>query len=493
MNRHIAVDIGADSGRVIAGWLEDGKLVMQELHRFPTQDFYLQGRRQRNLYRWYEEILHGLSIYVQKFGHDLGSIGVNAMGHEYVLLDEKGGIRALPVSYRDSSFEELQLDELLEKKIDLRIVYMITGNQSAKADTLNRILIQQRDESVDFTHSKGILFLPDAMHYMLGAMPCCEMSSASYSRLLDQRAYIWSKEIFDVLAIDRSLMSDLVWAGDTIGIIDEGICRQLGLPIGIKIITPCGHDTADAMLCVPNIDKDCAFISSGTWSLIGLGTEKPVITEQTFKIHASNSTTGFGMNMLKKNVTGMWMIQCCRREWGGISYPEIIDMARRVNINDLTIDVDASKFQYAHNIPTIIASDVKDRYGVDISPNNIGQISRIIFESMAFKDRYMLDRLLSAIDDREVSCIYIVGGGAQNELLNQLIANITGLTVYAGAFEATSMGNILLQAYGCKEINGRNDLMEIASSSANYKRFMTQDIEVWGERYRKFLGDHDLE
>ena len=491
MGKHLAIDIGADTGRAIVGWLEQDRLVMRELHRFPTRNTSILGKRTRNIYRWYEEIVTALHLYVREYGSCLDSVGVNAMGHEFSLLDGDGQIIRFPMSYRDSKFGRREVNALIEQRMGKDTVYQITGNQAMDADTFVQFLIAHENREEAFQHAKGLLFLADTMHYLLGARPCCEMSLASYSRLLNQRNYTWSEELFQAFDFNRKLGMPLVWAGETIGVVDRELCAQVGLETQPWIITPCGHDTADAVVAMPDCFGSSAFISSGTWSLLGFETATPVISPASCQANVSNSTTGFGRNMFKKNVTGMWLVQQCHTRWN-IPYDEIVLRARQADSMQMTIDVDASRYMYTTRMAQAIAEDLQERYGKAVSPDDSGLLARVIYESMAMKDRYTFEKIFHAMG-KTPDNIVVLGGGAQNHYLCQLIANVMNLDVYAGHKEATAFGNLAMQLYGCGELTSRKDVKRTANRSVEYMRFSPQEPAVWQDRYERFLSEHVFE
>lgn len=484
MKYRVAIDIGAESGRAIVGYLSDGIMHLEEIHRFTTRDVYVRGKRIRNVYRWYEEIITALKKYVINFGTELDSIGVNAMGHEFSLVDSDGNLCYLPCSYRDCSFGKQELDRIIEKNLGDRKIYSITGNQASEADPFTQLIIGKQNRKSVFEKAEGILFLADTIHYLLGAYPCAELSLASYSRLVEQLSGTWSNELFNAFDFNSSLQSKIVAGGSIIGKVEKNICDTIGFTNQPLIITPCGHDTADAVLAVPNCGKNSIFISSGTWSLIGYEIDRPIINEESYKINASNSSTAFGKYMYKKNVAGMWLIQQCNDIWG-LSFDEITKRAAESDSNGVYIDVDAPKFKYSTCMLSDILNDIKTNYCLSINQDDVGTISRIIFESMALKDKYMIDLLDGAID-LKAERIIIVGGGTQNKLLCQMISNVTNLPVITGQKEATALGNLLVQAYGEGEINSYEEMKAITNASTDLSYYYPQNVELWEEKYNNF-------
>lgn len=485
MKRHLAVDIGSESGRVYMGYIQNGKVYTEEIYRFKTQFMQAHGRSMRNIYRFHEEIIHGMQRYAEKYGTTLESIGVDSWGSDFVLLDREGNISALPVSYRGIPSAKKE-EEYIEEKFGLKNLYMRTGNQAMPPDTINQLvrMIMNKEPCLDDPH--GILFMGDLYQYLLGAEPCSEHSLVSYCRFYNNLFFDWDDEVMNALGIPQDIKTKIVYAGDTIGEVDLEILKEAGIEGSVKIITPCTHDTACAALAIPDMNDDWMFISSGTWSLIGTETEKPVINELSCKYNMSNSTMPIKTNMLKKNIQGMWVIQQCRKAWGNkISYPEIVDAAQTAEDLNVFIDVDMEEFYAPSNMAIAVSNAVKRDFGVEIDWHDVGSIARICYESLALKYRYYAEKILQAAN-KSVSKIYIVGGGSKNELLNQFTANATGYTVCTGVTEGSSVANILLQAYGSGEVKDKQEMRQIICNTFETKSFEPKDIEIWRKKYNIF-------
>lgn len=483
--RHLAVDIGSESGRVFAGHVLDGRVYTVELHRFRTQFLQLRDKSVRNIYRYHEEILYSLKKYVQEYGDTLESIGVDSWGGDFVLLDRSGKISSIPSSYRTVS-NGADVSEIVRRKMGLHEVYRHTGNQAMPTDTLSQILRMIRDQDPAMDEPQGILFMGDAYHYMLGAPACCEHSLASYSRMYDNRRGCWDEELMKCLGIPLSIQTPVVYAGDVIGEVSPQILHMAGMKKRVKIITPSTHDTSCAALAVPDTGDDWLFISSGTWSLLGTETEEPVINENSFLNNFSNSAMPLRTNMFKKNIQGMWIIQQCRQAWGdSCSYAELVEMASRVTDNEYYIDVDMEEFYAPENMARAVADAVRRDFGAEIDWRDISRISRICFESLALKYRYYSDKLLEAAD-KQITKIYILGGGSYNRLINQFTANVTGYPVYTGVYEGSNIANILLQAYGCGEVKDKKEMRQIVCNTFEMRQYIPEDTNIWEKKYHVF-------
>ena len=484
MKRHIGIDIGAESGRAVVGWLEGGKLVTEEIHRFSTKDVFLIDKRVRNIYRYYEEIISALRIYREVYGDELESIGVDAWGSDFVLLDTYGNILGIPVSYREC--RKGNIDQLIEKKIGAAVLYEKTGNQAMQRDTLHQLLGLYKNEPETLLRARAILFLGDVFHYFLSGEICCEHSLASFSHMFNRHADSWDKEIFDAFDIPHEICSRVVTSGTVLGNIPQRLCSELKLRSGIKVVSPCTHDTANAAFTVPDLSDDWVFISSGTWALLGIETDSPFIGREAYEFNLSNSSMGTGQNMLQKIMAGMWIIQECFSTWKKYTYNDIVREARQQQDCDLFLDPDADVYFSSGNMPYTVTNELKRYYGEEIEESNVGKISYIFFQSIALKYCYVLRRI-AEITGRNITKIYMLGGGSRNELINQFTANVTGISVYTGIYEATADGNLLLQMYGCGEVESRSRIKKITYDTYSLKEYIPENKEKWKEKYSQFI------
>lgn len=486
MKRYLAADIGSESGRVYAGYLREGKVYTEEIHRFQTQFMQAHHKSLRNIYRYHEEIIKALKLYARKYGTDLESIGVDSWGSDFVVLDRAGNICKLPASYRATS-GTADAAEIIEQKFGVKKIYFRTGNQAMPTDTLSQLVRLIRDNDPSMDAPGGILFMGDVYHYMLGAAACCEHSLAGYSRFYNSLEDCWDDEIMRRFQIPETFKMPVVRAGDVIGQVDPVILKEAGISGTVKIITPCTHDTSCAALAVPDTGNDWIFISSGTWSLLGTETDAPVINEVSYRYNLSNSSMPLRTNMLKKNIQGMWIIQQCRHAWGDRdSYEELVRLADMEEENEVYIDVDREEFYAPENMAAAVAKAVKRDFGVTVDWKDRGKISRICYESLALKYRWYCDKILTAAD-KKISRIYILGGGSKNKLLNQLTANATGYPVCTGVTEGSSIANILLQAYGSGELKSKKEMRQIVCNTFEKQMYCPKNKEIWDKKYDVFV------
>jgi len=484
---HLAIDIGSSSGRAFVGRLENGILVSEEIHRFRTRDVFFINQRVRNIYRWFDEILLALTKYKSNYGRKLNSIGVDSMGEDFALIDKVGNIITIPPSYRDLANIDSVL-EIEEKNYGNENLYKICGNQSVNNDTLRQLIAMTEMHNSPLSNAGGILFLGDIFHYLLCGNKSVEHSLASYGKLYNQIKKDWDDSIFDAFCIPDNLKSNIVYSGDKLGKVHKELCEDVGLDCNIEVITPCTHDTACAALTVPDEDNDWLFISSGSWSLIGMETDMPVLSKLAWKHNFSNSSMPIRQNMFKSLTAGMWIIQKCQREWNDYSFDKIVTLAKSTESTELYIDTDAPDFFNPVSMTEAISASIKLRYGVLIDSNDVGTIARICFESLALKYRYVIENLEKAADKGQAANkIYILGGGSLNHLLNQFIANVCNKKVFSGIDEASAIGNLLCQMYGNNELKSKSEMKDVIKRSFSTIQYKPQDESTWEQKYSSYL------
>ena len=483
---HVAIDIGAGSGRLFAGYRAGGRLQLDELYRFQTGDLCLGDKHIRNIYRWWEHILEGLKRFVEKYGARLESLGADSFGSDFVFLDGQGNIPKMPVAYRyaQPSPEALRiLNDFGPERM-----FAICGNHTMKNDTVLQMIDEGLRENSVLEHAHGFLFFGDIFQYFLCGKACTELSMASYSKMMNQETWMWEDGIFRSFHLSDDLKMPVVRSGDRLGRVYPAICEQVGLEEPPEVVTPAIHDTADAAFVVPDRRPGTYFNSSGSWSLVGTVVERPVLTREAWAFNCSNSNMPIDRYMFKKNVAGMWVMQRCQAEWEKYSFGEIAGMAGTVEDNAYYFDPDAERFFNPKSMSVEISRDLQERYGVSIDAGDVPRLARIALESLALKYRYTLERL-GQICSIPAQRMYIVGGGCQNTLLNQLSANACGIPIYAGIPEASVAGNILCQMYGLGEISGEEEAHALVKNSFRIDEYLPEDAELWQKKYRAFTAD----
>ncbi|MDR0400710.1 MAG: hypothetical protein LBH51_07165 [Treponema sp.] len=485
MNRYFSVDLGAESGRCIAGALENGKLVMEELHRFPTQYFLYRGSLRWNIYRFYEEILEGLRKYAARYGKELYSVGVDTWGCDYGLFDAAGRLLDLPYSYRDSRVTG-SLEKVLPRK---KWLYEKTGIQFLEFNTLNQLIREYENPESCAKQAARFLFMGDALHVMLGARPVCEYTTASISMMADTREKKWDPEILERFNIPAGICPELCFAGDLIGVLRDDIADSAGVNRGARIIAPAVHDTASAALAIPAEGDDFAYISSGTWSIFGTELDGPVLDQTALDLNISNSGGALGKSLFLKNVMGLWILQQSKRRWNradpDLDYNTIMALAEKAPPFSAFINPDAGDFFNPGDMPGAICAYLKKTGQAEADPDDAGAVGRIIYESLALKYRDVLERIRKAAR-KDIRVIHVVGGGSRDRLLNTFIASASGLPVKAGPSEGTAMGNLLLQAYGAGDLSSIGEIRGVVAASAEISEFEPAGTDGWEEAYRRF-------
>lgn len=490
-SKHIAVDLGAESGRIIVSFISDDSFRMEEIHRFPTGGMTLCGNLHWNIYSFWEEILKGIRKCTEKWGAEFSSLGVDAWGVDFALLDSQGEPTGLPFHYRDE--RTAGTPEIIESEKGSRWLYKKTGIQLLIINTLNQLVAMKRDGSSALEYGRDILFIGDLFHYLFSGVSCTEYTAASISQLADTRTCDWSDEIFEVFGIPKRIKNRIVKAGEPIGPILPEIAEMTGLSEQCLVIPPAVHDTASAASAIPAEGDDWAYISTGTWIMAGFEIPETLIDENSYAMNISNSAGVFDTSLFLKNTMGLWIIQQCKEVWNrdfskDLAYSNIVDEVERSASEGLFIDPDHPSFLNPNNMIAAIRLYLKNTGQPCPQTNEIGRIGRIVYESLAFKIRYVFE-LLSKTLNCTFSQIHAIGGGIQNEFLMKTIADSLGKNVIAGPVEAAAAGNSMMQAYGCGKFESHAEIRSYLRNVINVKTWRPDsDLEVVSEeRYRSFI------
>ena len=482
--KFLAIDLGASSGRAMLGILNDNKLALEEIHRFSNDPVEIHGSLHWDILRLFFEIKQGL-IKCANMGHkDILSIGVDTWGVDFGLLDESGRLIDNPYHYRDARTNGMI--EELNKIIPAKELYDITGIQFMNLNTIYQLYALKKSNSRELRDAKSLLFTPDLINYFLTGQKACEYSIASTSALLDAEKRDFSSEILKKLDIPRSLFQDIVMPGTVIGSLTKDISSETGLG-EISVIATGSHDTASALACVPTDSSDFAFLSSGTWSLMGMEINDPIISEESREMGFTNEGAAEGKIKYLTNIMGMWLIQECKRHWERkgtpYTYDELDQMAMEEQPFTCFVNPDDESFVAPKEMPEKIKAFCK-KTGQSV-PQTDGQIIRCIYDSLALKYKSVFHNL-EKIAGKELSALHIVGGGIKNKPLCQMTANAIGKKVIAGPIEATAMGNILLQAKGMKALDSLADIRRVAANSTDLAVYAPQDSTAYDEAFSRF-------
>ena len=475
-----AVDLGATSGRTIVGTLADGKVRLEELTRFPNN---LIGHFYWDIYALYFEIIKGLKQAVRR-GLQVESIGIDTWGVDFVCVGDDGALLRNPLSYRDPhTFGAME--EYFETAVPKEDVYRLTGIQFMNFNSLFQLYVMRRDGNAALRHAEKILFVPDALGWMLTGEAVCEYTIASTSQLLNPVTKELDARLLGSLGLDRSLFGRMVMPGTRIGTLTEEVQKMTGLG-PVPVIAVAGHDTASAVAAVPAKDEHFAYLSSGTWSLMGIETKEPIINKVSYERNFTNEGGVEGTTRFLKNICGMWLLERCRKEWGDdapADYGVLLSEAMKVPAFQSLINPDDPVFAN----PADMQGAIKEycRATGQHVPEGYAEICRCIFESLALRYRQVAG-YLKEMAAFPIDTLHIIGGGSLNEYLNQFTANATGLTVLAGPQECTALGNIMLQAKAAGIVGDIFDMRRIIAGSVAMKRYEPADKEMWDKAYEKF-------
>lgn len=480
----LAFDIGATSGRSILGTIREGKLELNELTRFANKIQLIQDKYYWNIYSLFEELKNSLKA-VSARGIKIDSIGIDTWGVDFVYLAEDGSFLNLPRSYRDPYTEGIP--EEYFSSFAAKEVYNLTGIQVMSFNSLFQLYAAKKENSSALSSAKDILFIPDALSYLLTGEKVCEYTIASTSQLLNPRTKQFEDILFEKANISPSLVRPVTMPGSIIGNLLDSVAKECGIE-KIPVIAVAGHDTASAVAAVPAENENFAYISSGTWSLMGIEVKEPIINEDSQKLNFTNEGGVDGTIRFLKNITGMWLLEQCRKEWenSGVvySYPQIVAMAKSEEEFKYIIDPDDPSFANPESMTEAIANYCKNTN--QKNPDTHAQYIRCIFDSLAIKYRYVLE-MLQSVAPFSIENLHVIGGGAQNNLLNQLTADAIGIPVLAGPSEATAIGNIMVQAKGMNVVNSLQEIRNIIRNSVNVEIFQPQTTEDWKQKCQSAL------
>ena len=480
----LAVDLGANSGRVLAG-IHDGRLLeLRELVRFPNDPVKTADGWHWNMEALFAHIKAGITQAAREFGPALVSAGVDTWGVDYALLDDAGNLLGAPFQYRDARTGGMQEEAF--RRMPAREIYRRTGIQFMFFNTIFQLLAEARSPARLLEKAGSLLFIPDLVNFWLAGCRANERSFASTSQLYNPRARDWDRELIAALGLPARLFGPLTEAGTRLGPLRPEIAAETGAA-GLQVIAPAEHDTASAVVGVPAEGAEPVFLSSGTWSVFGRELAAPVISEASENANFSNEGGVFGTTRFLKNIAGMWLLQESKRAWDAAgkntTYESLVAQAAQAPPFAALIDPDAPEFQAPANMPEAIAAFCR-RTG-QTAPTQPGAFTRMILESLALKYR-LTTELLAKVTARPVSSIHIVGGGSQNHLLNQFAADATACRIVAGPVEATSIGNILMQLYALGAISSLAEGRALTRRSFATKTFEPRDTAAWDKAYIRF-------
>ena len=483
---YFAVDLGATSGRTILGTLVGGKLEQEELTRFPNNLIETGGHFYWDIYALYLEMIKGLQI-VGKRGIDLSSIGIDTWGVDFVFIGDDDAILRNPMAYRDPhTFGAME--EYLSHVVPQREVYDITGIQFMNFNSLFQLYAMGKANNSAMQHCKKVLFMPDALSWMLTGEAVCEYTIASTSQMLDPRTGDLSEKLIESVGMKRSQFGRMVQPGTQIGVLTEEVQKMTGLG-AVPVIAVAGHDTGSAVAAVPAKDKHFAYLSSGTWSLMGIETQDAIISDRSYELNFTNEGGIEGTTRFLKNICGMWLYERCRKEWPEevrqLSHPELQGSAMLVEAFRSIINPDDKAFA---NPPSMIeAIQQYCRETKQAVPETPAEICRCIFDSLALRYRQVFG-WLKEFADFNLTVLHVIGGGSLNKYLTQFTADACGVEVLAGPQECTAIGNMMLQAKASGDVSDIWAMRQIIANSVEMVPYHPAgDKAAWDKAYEKYL------
>ena len=478
-----AVDLGATSGRTILGSIEDGKLKQREITRFPNTIIELGGHFYWDLYALYNEIVKGLKVCADE-GIELTSIGIDTWGCDFAVFGADGGLLRNPYCYRDPHTEGAM--EEYFKLIPKEKVYEKTGIQLINLNSLFLLATMRRNNDSALSVANKILFIPDALMYMLTGEAVCEYTVLSTSQMLNPRTKTIDTDLIDVIGLKESQFGRYVNPSDQVGTLTPEVQRLTGLG-AVPVVAVAGHDTGAAVAAVPAQNPNFAYLSCGTWSLLGIETQEAIINEKSFEYNFTNEGGIEGTTRFLKNICGMWLLERCRKEWtdAPANVNQINEDAMTAEPFRSFINPDDPRFANPTSMVDAIQGFCKETN--QPVPETYQQIARCIFESLALRYRQVLD-YLRELAPFPIEKLHVIGGGTYNQYLMQMAANSIGIPVVTGPVEGTAIGNIMLQAKASGLVSDMFQMRKIIAESIKLNTYLPQESKAWDEAYQRFIN-----
>ena len=479
----LAFDLGAESGRAVLGTLDGRRLSVHEVRRFPNTPLALSGHIHWNVYALFDEMKTAMREGAAAMGARPESVGVDTWGVDFGLLARDGNLLGLPFCYRDH--RNIGAMEDYFKLVPRSALYEATGIQFMPFNTLFQVYAMVREKSPLLDAAADLLFMPDLFNYLLTRKKTAEFTIATTSQILDPRTKAWIPGLFQAMGLSKKLLQNIIEPGTILGPLTEEVARETGF-FGVPVVATAGHDTAAAVAAVPAEGRNWAYISSGTWSLVGVEENAPIISAKSLESNFTNEGGVDGTIRFLKNVAGLWLVQGCRKAWakdGLLSYEELVQAAADARAFTAFIDPDNRDFLNPPDMPEAL-TDYCRKTGQKV-PESRAAVVRSLFESLALKYRTVIDQLRLVLG-HPIEKIHIIGGGSRNELLCQFTADATGLPVVAGPAEATAVGNILVQAMAMGRVSSLAEMRAIIRESFELRTYEPADTAAWNAAYARF-------
>ncbi|MBR7132347.1 MAG: rhamnulokinase [Clostridia bacterium] len=483
MKKVLSFDFGASSGRAMLATLENGKISIEEIHRFSNDTVIVNGTMYWDILRLFFEIKTSITKAVNNGGFD--AIGIDTWGVDFGLIDKRGKLLGNPVHYRDTRTEGIP--ERVFEEISKDEIYGRTGTQFMRINTLYQLMYLKYNEPEMLENAEKLLLIPDLFAYMLTGEIKSEASIASTTNLYDPHKRDWDFELIERLGLPKKLFPEVIKGGNVYGMLSDEICEELGCQ-KVPVIAVCEHDTASAVAATPSDADDFVYISCGTWSLFGIENEQPIINDEVCKLNFTNEG-GFNDTVrFLKNIMGLWLIQESRRQWKRegeeVGFDVLEKEALAAEPFKCFVDVDDPTFETAGNLPGRVKKYC-EKTGQYV-PQTRGEIMRCIYQSIAMKYKYTVNAL-NKISGRSYTKINMLGGGIKDKLLCSMTADACNVEVLAGPTEATVMGNIAVVYYALGELADFADIRKTVSASTDIKHYTPANPADWENAYAKYL------
>jgi len=481
----LAIDLGAESGRSILGTLKDDKIELKELTRFPTGINQIRGRSHWDVVRLFEEMKKALAYCANKENVKIDVFGIDTWGVDFGLFAKDGTMLSTPYAYRDS-----HTNGILEKAFKVmpkEKIYELTGIQFMQFNTIFQLYAMKLNKSQLFDITDKLLFIPDIFNYWFTGEKKCDFSFATTSQLYNPKRKAWEPELFREFDLNIRMMPEILEPGEIIAKLDPAICKETGIN-QMPVVAVASHDTGSAIAAIPAEGEDFAYISSGTWSLMGIESRVPIINEKTAKYNLTNEGGVEHTFRILKNISGLYLLQQCRKSWSAkkeYDYSELMQIGMDAKPFQFLMDADAHDFLNPVDMPEAIVNYCK-RTGQK-APEAHADFVRLIFESLALKYRYVFHQL-KEVSTKPINKIHIIGGGSKNKFLCQLTADACGVPVIAGPAEGTAIGNLMVQALAMKAVKSLADMRKVIRNSFEFETYTPKNTADWDKVWEKYVS-----
>ncbi|ALS28445.1 carbohydrate kinase [Paenibacillus sp. 32O-W] len=485
----LAIDLGAGSGRAVVGSIEEGRISVREAHRFPNEPVAVGNRLYWDILRLYHEVKQGIRLAVRQEDGCIGSIGIDSWAVDFGLISASGELLGNPYHYRDAHTADAIAEVLALPGLSEAEVFNRTGIQFLNFNTIYQLHALVRDGNPALAKAERLLMIPDLLRYFLTGEMHSEFTNTTTTQLFNPIRGDWDDRLIGAIGIDRKLFLPPVQPGTRVGRLRPEVTAELGVP-AIPLIAVGEHDTASAVAAVPALDEHFAYLSCGTWSLMGTEVRAPVITDEARAMNFTNEGGVCGTYRLLKNIMGLWILEECKRRWekergDRLDYAEMLAAAEAAPAFRSFIDPDDGRFLHPPDMPEAIRSYCRERR--QPVPESIGETVRCILESLALKYRYVLE-CTERLTGKTYKGLHMVGGGLRNELLCRYTAAALGRPVWAGPTEGSALGNLAVQWIATGAIKDIAEARAMIRASFPVRTYEPADREAWTEAYRKFAA-----